>query len=168
MSQLSNNDNMVNDSASDAPQLCRSCCEFFGFKHTDFLCSKCFKESAKSTEDVKTALAKALPEQSNHLESTAPNSQDVSRKESAFEEEKAETEVKPIVAAPEKPKESNKCNKCSKKIGVLGFPCKCGSSFCRSHRLPEDHDCDYDFKQEGIAKLAKANPIIQASKLDKI
>ena len=177
MSHLSNNDNILNETASEAPQLCRECCEFFGTKHTDFLCSSCFKKNAKSQESVKEALGKVVPQPSNHIQSTAPNSQEVSRKTSAEEEEKAEAEVKPIVvepevklvaAEPEKPKEKNKCSQCSKKIGVLGFPCKCGGAYCRAHRLPEDHDCEHDFKQEAKAKLAKENPLIQASKLDKI
>jgi len=177
MSQLSNNDTTLNDAASDAPQLCRNCCEFFGFKHTDFLCSKCFKESAKPKEDVAAALAKALPEQAIHLPDTAANSQDASRKTSAFEEEE-KTEVvevvevkelkEVVVAQPEKPKQVNKCFTCSKKVSVLGFKCKCDNTFCRAHRLPEDHDCDYNFKQDGIAKLLKDNPLIQAAKIDKI
>lgn len=36
------------------------------------------------------------------------------------------------------------CGACRKKIGILGFECKCGVSFCARHRLPEDHECTID------------------------
>ena len=40
----------------------------------------------------------------------------------------------------------SKCNTCNKKLGIRGFKCQCEYSFCKNHRMPEDHDCDFDFK----------------------
>jgi hypothetical protein len=45
-------------------------------------------------------------------------------------------------AAPTKPKrkrqkKKNKCWNCKKKVGVMGFPCKCEYIFCTHCRLPE-------------------------------
>ena len=65
-------------------------------------------------------------------------------------------------------KESNRCFTCSKKVNLLGFKCKCGSTFCKTHRLPEDHDCEFDFKELAKARLAKENPNITAAKMEKI
>jgi len=166
MSQLSNNEK-IDDTTSDKPQLCRSCLEFFGTKHSDFLCSSCFKKQAKTEEKAIQILNKALPEQPK-VEEVKPVEEKIVIEEKIIVEEKV---VEPIVEA-EKPKpvekESNKCSKCTKKVGVLGWKCKCGSTYCKNHRLPEDHDCEFDFKQEGIAKLAKQNPLVVASKLEKI
>jgi predicted nucleic acid binding AN1-type Zn finger protein len=39
-----------------------------------------------------------------------------------------------------------KCPLCKKKIKLLGFECKCGYTFCSTHRLPEDHHCTFDHK----------------------
>jgi predicted nucleic acid binding AN1-type Zn finger protein len=45
---------------------------------------------------------------------------------------------------PVQPKQADhsKCYKCNKKIGLLGFKCNvCECSYCKNHRLPEDHLC---------------------------
>ena len=39
-----------------------------------------------------------------------------------------------------------KCHLCDKKIGLLGFDCKCGHIFCSIHRFPENHSCTFDHK----------------------
>jgi predicted nucleic acid binding AN1-type Zn finger protein len=41
----------------------------------------------------------------------------------------------------------NKCHICNKKTNNLGLICKCGNKFCMEHRLPENHNCDYDYKK---------------------
>jgi len=161
MSQLGNNDKM-NEGASDVPQLCRNCCEFFGQKHNDNLCSKCHKEKCKAEEKV-----------NNLLNNTLAVPQQIVQVPRIMEEEpKTEMIIETVEAVEEKPKpvekQVNKCGKCSKKVSLLGYTCKCGSTFCKSHRLPEEHDCEFDFRQAAKAQLAKENPNITASKLEKI
>lgn len=34
-----------------------------------------------------------------------------------------------------------RCVICQKKVGVLGFACKCEGTFCEKHRLMESHQC---------------------------
>ena len=165
MSQLGNNDKM-NEGASDAPQLCRNCCEFFGQKHNDFLCSKCFKERSKTEEKV-----------NNLLNNTLPAPQETVQVQKIVEEEKPKTEmiIEPVL--PEKVEEeqakpvekvTNKCGSCPKKVSLMGYACKCGLTFCKSHRLPEEHDCTFDFRAAAKEQLAKENPNITAAKLAKI
>ena len=174
MSQLTNN-NTTNETATDAPQLCNSCFEFFGFKHTNFLCSKCFKEKCKTDEKPAKLLTKPASEEATNLTETAPTSEastpSGSRK-ATFEEEKVniESKIAEVLAESAKPveKESNKCPKCTKKVSLMGIKCRCGFTFCKAHRLPEDHDCEFDFKQAGQAKLNKDMPAVVASKLEKI
>jgi len=48
--------------------------------------------------------------------------------------------------------------KCNKKVDLLGFDCKCGSIFCKLHRHPENHDCDFDSGSRDRENLRRANP----------
>lgn len=52
-------------------------------------------------------------------------------------------------------KDKKRCFDCNKKIGLLGIECKCSYIFCNIHRLPEEHKCDFDYKQAGKAQLKK-------------
>ncbi len=55
------------------------------------------------------------------------------------------------------------CNKnCIKKIKLTDYPCKCNKIYCINHRLPEEHDCDFNFKQtfDEIEKIVKELKVI--------
>jgi len=167
MNQLNNN-NQISNEASEAPQLCNNCFEFFGNRANDNMCSGCFKNKCKEETAQLKAIVAPVDNSDAKTECTSPS---VSHKVS-MDEEALIAEVKPVEVVEEKPKpvekETNKCNKCSKKVGIRGYKCKCESTFCSSHRLPEDHDCEFDFKLAGKAKLANDNPVVVASKIAKI
>ncbi|EER15573.1 conserved hypothetical protein, partial [Perkinsus marinus ATCC 50983] len=59
-----------------------------------------------------------------------------------------------------------RCWTCGKRIGLTGVRCRCGYYFCSTHRYAEAHQCDYDYKTNERRKLAKANPVVMADKLD--
>jgi predicted nucleic acid binding AN1-type Zn finger protein len=40
-------------------------------------------------------------------------------------------------------------------VGLLGIECKCGFVYCNGHRLPENHNCEFDHKMSGKDKLKK-------------
>jgi len=63
---------------------------------------------------------------------------------------------------------NNKCNKCSKRIKIMCFECKCDGVFCITHKNPESHDCTYDFKTLGNQDFIKNNPQIISQKIIKI
>jgi len=65
-------------------------------------------------------------------------------------------------------KHKNRCYSCKKKIGLTGFKCKCGYLFCSEHRYSDKHDCPFDYKLAGREVIAKANPKVVASKINKI
>jgi CCR4-NOT transcriptional regulation complex NOT5 subunit len=65
-------------------------------------------------------------------------------------------------------KNKERCFQCRKKVGLLGFTCKCDFVFCSSHRYPKEHQCKYDHASVTRTQLTKQNPLIQAPKLDKI
>ncbi|RYR33234.1 hypothetical protein Ahy_A10g047791 [Arachis hypogaea] len=46
-------------------------------------------------------------------------------------------------------------NRCNKKVGLIGFECRCGDLFCGNHRYPEIHECEFNFKDIGRNILAK-------------
>ena len=64
--------------------------------------------------------------------------------------------------------EKKNCQTCLKKIGILGFKCNhCSLRYCKSHRLPESHDCEVDFISLGRKKLKVENPQISFAKITK-
>jgi len=68
------------------------------------------------------------------------------------------------------PKQTNtsRCWQCNKKVGLLGFQCRCGFFFCGDHRYADTHDCVFDYKTFGREQLSKANQKVVAEKLHKI
>ncbi|KAF3626099.1 putative U-box domain-containing protein 4-like [Capsicum annuum] len=59
-----------------------------------------------------------------------------------------------------------RCMVCRKKVGLIGFSCKCDEILCEIHRYPEEHACACDFKSIGRAVLAKENPLCKGDKLE--
>ena len=37
----------------------------------------------------------------------------------------------------------------------MGTDCKCSFTFCNTHRLPEDHECNVDYRKLGKQQLEK-------------
>lgn len=53
-------------------------------------------------------------------------------------------------------KNRKRCFECRKKLGFANCgDCKCGFVFCSSHRFPDQHNCDFDFKEHDRGNLAK-------------
>ena len=56
----------------------------------------------------------------------------------------------------------NKCdfNDCKKKLSItqlIACKCKCSNQYCILHRLPEQHNCNYNFKKIDIDEFIKQN-----------
>lgn len=60
---------------------------------------------------------------------------------------------------------TSRCWSCNKKVGLLGFQCKCEYYFCSQHRYSDKHECLFDYKSQAKQLLSKANPTIAPSKL---
>lgn len=60
----------------------------------------------------------------------------------------------------------NRCFGCNKKVGLLGFECRCSYVFCSAHRHAADHACTFDYAAMDKARLVSQNPVVAASKLD--
>ena len=80
------------------------------------------------------------------------------------------TTIMTKINAENKPKikqKKKRCNfkNCNKKLGLTVTKCKCLKLFCSLHRLPEDHDCSYDYVKNGREILEKNNPLIIKNKV---
>ena len=48
------------------------------------------------------------------------------------------------------------CEHCGNEIGYLPFNCNyCGGTFCKQHRLPENHDCSFELKHKPAVTTTK-------------
>ena len=48
------------------------------------------------------------------------------------------------------------CEHCGNEIGYLPFNCNyCGGTFCKQHRLPENHDCSFELKHKPAVPTTK-------------
>ena len=80
-------------------------------------------------------------------------------------------EVNANEKAKAKAKGQTRCSSesCKKKLHLSDFSCgKCKTRFCSTHRLPESHACQHDFKKEGAILLAAQNPKVVGSTLNRI
>ncbi|KAK0595763.1 hypothetical protein LWI29_009771 [Acer saccharum] len=59
----------------------------------------------------------------------------------------------------------SRCNKCNRKVGLIGFKCRCGDLFCGKHRYATEHSCTFDYKKFDRENLIKQNPLINRDKL---
>ncbi|CAF2115712.1 unnamed protein product [Brassica oleracea var. botrytis] len=154
-----------NDSFSPSePKLCVNGCGFFGSPSNMNLCSKCYRDIRATEEQAasaKAAVDKSLNPNKHH---TKPPQQSL---ETAPEPSSSASGGDSSVASSDPPR-GTRCLSCNKKVGVTGFKCRCGSTFCGAHRYPESHDCEFDFKGAAREAIAKANPVVKADKVEKI
>jgi hypothetical protein len=62
-----------------------------------------------------------------------------------------------------------RCNHCKTKKLVIYFTCKCEyNNLCIKCRIPNSHNCTYDYNKEWKCSLEKALPLIVADKMNKI
>jgi predicted nucleic acid binding AN1-type Zn finger protein len=58
---------------------------------------------------------------------------------------------------------------CKKKLGLLGFACKCEKQFCAAHRASEVHKCTFDFQEQQKKDLLKyMSTAVRAEKIKAI
>lgn len=67
-------------------------------------------------------------------------------------------------------KPKKRCNhpECSKKIKLTDVECRCKNIYCIKHRLPENHNCNFDYKLLEKEILRKSLNKVVADKINKI
>ncbi|XP_022154106.1 zinc finger A20 and AN1 domain-containing stress-associated protein 4-like [Momordica charantia] len=173
---------MEHDEAScqappEGPFLCINNCGFFGSAATMNMCSKCHKDLMLKQDQAKlsaSTLGSIMngSSSSNQKESFVTTAS-VDVPVSLVEPKITPMHVSPVVvsagSSEAKPKNGpRRCNSCNKRVGLMGFDCRCGNIFCAIHRYSDKHDCPFDYRTSAQDAIAKANPIVKAEKLDKI
>ncbi|ESQ54764.1 hypothetical protein EUTSA_v10027349mg [Eutrema salsugineum] len=133
---------MINAKETEEALPCAGGCGLFGTRKNNNLCSLCYKQSV--------------------LQQFPPL---------RFEPETKPSLVCPPTNLPATSEEpvgiKRRCGMCQRKVGMLGFNCRCGHMFCGSHRYPEEHSCPFDYKHSGRLGLAKQLPLIRTEKLQR-
>jgi predicted nucleic acid binding AN1-type Zn finger protein len=146
----------VKEEMPKSPVKCVAGCGFYGNPKTNNMCSKCFRTStsaAASPAPTAPTPAIKVPVASTAPEITTPTPMEVTPTPT----EEACTQ-----------KDLSRCWNCNKKVGLLGIKCRCGFTFCSSHRYPECHACDFDYKALQKTTLEMQNPVVVAPKVIKL
>ena len=61
-----------------------------------------------------------------------------------------------------------RCWACSKKLGLVKFPCKCGGTYCSVHRADSTHNCSYDYKIEQKNHLSTNMVKLTSKKMEEV
>ncbi|KAJ0987033.1 hypothetical protein J5N97_005389 [Dioscorea zingiberensis] len=77
-----------------------------------------------------------------------------------------EEESLTVAAAPAR--KVNRCSGCRRRVGLMGFRCRCGELFCGEHRYSDRHACSFDYKAAARAAIEKENPIVRAAKIVRV
>lgn len=166
--------------------LCTQGCGFFGNASFDGMCSKCFKDNLKKKAAQQndqhsgslvtpsaTITPPCVPEPTSVTPPSTEGDIPIPLPHDVVEELAGSPSSQLSVTPPDEKGKSpqkgrNRCFSCNKKVGLTGFKCRCENLFCGLHRYSDQHECSFDYKTDGRAKLEKENPQVVGAKIRKI
>jgi len=63
---------------------------------------------------------------------------------------------------------SSRCYICRRKVGLSGFECVCGNTFCSEHRYAFTHNCRIDRRKQECSRLEKIIIPVYMPKVEKL
>ncbi|KAK9061515.1 hypothetical protein SSX86_018697 [Deinandra increscens subsp. villosa] len=117
-----------------------------------------------ATDDRRSDLMSDVIVDFRPISAASPENSDLSRKRRSDAIEPLEKST----SSSFKRREVNRCSGCKRKVGLMGFRCRCGEMFCSEHRYSDRHDCSYDYKAAGREAIARENPVVKAAKILKV
>lgn len=144
--------------------LCVNNCGFYGNPATNNMCQACLQAAGFASPSPPSLSGHEKP-------SSAPaRSPDPAVESGRGREEgpaaKADAAAAAVGVAPAR--RVNRCAGCRKRVGLMGFQCRCGKLFCAEHRYSDRHDCSFDYRTAGREAIARENPVVRAAKIVKI
>ncbi|CAI9764963.1 unnamed protein product [Fraxinus pennsylvanica] len=139
------------------------------------MCSKCYKDVVLKQQQAQLAassIESIVNESSNSNGKGSTVSILIGVQTTSPDTVIASTQVSAVSPATEKSEEvkegPKRCSTCGKRVGLMGFNCRCGNLFCAVHRYSDKHECPFDYHAAGQESISKSNPVVRAEKLDKI
>lgn len=128
---------------SSGPLMC--VCGFYARAETNNMCSKCYKLLVLKGRFAEGLLRMEIKRE----ESKVVESAQVGDANACTQKKNTLGEVEPLCI------DQKRCNVCKKRLLLTSLVCRCGLKFCEMHRYPEEHECSYDYKNEGRKDLEK-------------
>lgn len=126
------------------------------------MCSKCARDRKRDTPPTATAAVAAAAAPSPVTQPSVGLLKPVTVE--------AAEEARPPPSDGESPPKRLKlrCAACNKKVGLLGFTCRCSMLLCPQHRHADNHSCSFDYKEFDRSNLEKVNIRVVKDKLERI
>jgi len=177
----------MEDNASNKAEFCVKGCGFYGNPLNNNMCSKCFKEfNAKNGQSAEKPIEPAMPSSASTNQpltptptptptptttatATATTVTEELQESFATPNPTSEQQSSPPIPTEDQPSQHTRpvqpnkarCFMCRAKIPLAKQTinkCRCEYVFCDTHKVPDKHDCDFDFAKMGKDILAKNNP----------